>query len=115
MATAKVTMQAKAARQAPRRSYPIFDICLFFISVGQGGRDQLLRVWMYRRIEHLRDRPGFENRAVFHDDHPMRHRANDFDIMGDEQITQPSFALKSLQKTQDLFLDRDVQRTRRFV
>ena len=52
---------------------------------------------MLRRIEHLRHRAVFDNLAVFHHQHLVRHRADDLNVVGDEQITQPLFALQALQ------------------
>lgn len=77
--------------------------------------EECLRVGMKWMGEYIADRSDFRELSEIHHGHAVGNVADRRDIMGDEEVGQASLPLKLHESVQDLCLDRDVERTRRFV
>ena len=79
------------------------------------GRQQVARIGMRRRLEHVLDRAVLHDLALLHDADAVSDLAHDTEVMGNEQHGHAHPGLNLLQQFEDLRLHRDVERRRRLV
>ena len=70
---------------------------------------------MLRIAEEFVDWGFFYDFPRIHDGYSVSHRSNDRKVMGDQKHPHLTFPLSRSQVLQDLRLDGDVQRSRRFI
>ncbi len=69
------------------------------------------RIGVLRTPINLRGVAGLHDHAIGHDHYPLRHVADNGEVMRDKQEAQAEVALHSAQQVEDLRLDREVERT----
>ena len=70
---------------------------------------------MARVSEEFLDRALFNERPAVHHDYSVSCLGGYAHVMGDEKYRHSTLVTKALQKVEDLRLDRDVKRGRRFA
>ena len=78
-------------------------------------REELPRIGMPGRVEHLGRLPAFDDLALRHHVDPFGYVADDGEVVGYQQDRHPEIALQVGEQPQDLRLDGHVERRRRFV
>ena len=76
----------------------------------KGGGHQCPGVIGLRRREDVRGRALFHHLATAHDDELVGQRADDFEIVADEQVGEAMALLQVAQQIDDLGLDLDIER-----
>ena len=79
------------------------------------GGQQLAGIGMLGGVEDAGGGALLDDLALGHDADPVRHLADDAEVMGDQQHRHAETLLQVLQQLEDLRLDRDVQRRGRLV
>src|SRR6266581_4503518 len=88
-----------------------------FVSGGdiEGGTHELARIVGLRIVQDVADRALFHHLAMLHDHDPVAERADDLEVVRDEEIAQPLLVLEFPEEIDDLRLDRQVERRGRLV
>jgi len=76
---------------------------------------QRLRVGMGRVLEHVEHAPLLHHLPGVHDDDAVRDLRDDAEVVRDEEDAHPELVLEVPEQAEDLRLDGDVERGRRFV
>ena len=79
-----------------------------------GGQERLRVGVLGSRVD-LLGRADLDELAAVHDGDAVAHRADDGEVVRDEQVGEPEVVLQVLQQVEDLRLDRDVERGDRLV
>ena len=82
---------------------------------GRHGGDQRLRIRVQRAGVQRALVGELDDLAEIHHGDPAGDVLHHAEVVGDEQIGEPEFALQVLQQVHDLRLHRDIQRRHRFV
>ena len=72
-------------------------------------------IGILRAVEHVLHRRLLHDLAPGHHRHPVRHVADDTQVMGDQDHGHAQLGLQTLQQLQNLRLDGDIQRRCRLV
>ena len=81
----------------------------------RSGCQESLGVGMPRRCQHFRSLTVFDNAAEVHDGNPFRQKADNAEVVGDEEIRQAEFVLEVFEKIEDLRLHRHIQGAGAFI
>ena len=79
------------------------------------GREQAARIRVLRPREYLAGRPGLDDLALGHHADPLGHVAHNREIVRDQQQRHAEPVLQLAHQMEDLRLNGDIERRRRFV
>ena len=82
--------------------------------MGNGG-DELARVGVLRRLQHVARGPLLHDAPLPHDDDEIAQQVHHVEIVGDEQIAHAEAVLQLFQEVEHHRLHRHVERRRRLV